>query len=90
MQSAFGVDHGNDLVSKAGFKIPGIRMGSPMKMANAASTGYNRGIKQGAGKVSSAWRGTKSAFRSSPGTAAIGGTGAAIGGGLALKGLTNN
>ena len=77
MISAFGVDHGGE-VSK-GFGMPkklfGVRMGSPGQMKAAGAKAYNRGQKQGLGRVSSGLRAVGSAIKSSPGTATLAGAG---------------
>jgi hypothetical protein len=77
MISAFGVDHGGE-VSK-GFGMPGkmfgVRMGGFGTMKTAGTKAYNRGKKQGLGRVSSGLRAAGSAIKSSPGTAALTGAG---------------
>ena len=81
MQSAFGVEH-PDLISKGSLGLipkaiggTGVRMGGPGTMKTAAVKGFQRGQKKGLGTVSSALRGAGGALKSSPGTAALTGTG---------------
>lgn len=82
MHDAFGVERSDISKGMLAMGAKSIRMGSPVKAASAATTGYKRGMASGAGTLSSIGRGFKGAVKSSPGTVAA--TGGLAGGGAAF------